>query len=77
MKPTLIASTPVTRGMEMFNYLNEKPRKLLQNNYPKRSYDNLIKQLAKHVLDELLTNVNEKSKQLKLNLVYAYYKFAL
>lgn len=50
-KPKLICSTPITAGMEMYNFLNEKSKKAKDMNYPQRKYDNTILSLIGEVLD--------------------------
>jgi len=51
IKPPLICQTPISRGMEMYNYLSEKVKK----------YQNIP--LTNNFLDDILTSVIQKSKK--------------
>lgn len=61
-KPTLICSTPVTTGMEMYNYLNDKAKKAKDANYPVRKSDSSITHMIQELLEKSSDKKNDKTK---------------
>lgn len=74
-KPKLICSTPITAGMEMYNFLNDKSKRAKEANFPQRKHDPLMLGLIGQVLD-CTDKKNEKTKEIKSNLIFSLYKIA-
>jgi len=66
MKVPLICSTPITTGMEMFNYINEKARKfkemLSQGNAQTRPFEQTAFKCIETVYEKSKKDHDKKSK---------------
>ena len=70
VKVPLICSTPVTASMEMFNYLNEKSKKIKDIPIQNYAFDKEACSLVEYVLGEK----DKKIEDVKKNMIIGLYK---
>lgn len=74
VKVPLLCATPITAGMEMYNYLKQKAKLLNSSHSNERSIDKKVNSLIDAVFDLDQKNFDQKSKELKKEMILSLYK---
>lgn len=74
VKVPLLCATPITAGMEMYNYLKQKSWKFKDMHSQVRPFDKNVVALIDRVFDLEDKNMDQKSKDLKKNMILPLYK---
>lgn len=74
VKVPLICSTPVTASMEMFNYLNEKSKKIKDFSIPAWYYDKEACMKIESIFENEKKDQERKAKDVKRNMIVGLYK---
>lgn len=74
VKVPLLCATPITAGMEMYNYLKQMVKRLSSNHNNERSIDKKVNSLIDVVFNLDQKNFDQKSKDLKREMILSLYK---
>lgn len=67
-------ATPISTGMEMYNYINEKKKRIKQINTHERPFDKNIINLIDQIFSFYRNDNDKVNKETKLQMIVALYK---